>query len=87
MKSSGFSWGYVGNLGCGVRVTEEIIAAIVIRLAAIHVGDKSTVLQPRTFSERPIVGIVDSSQNQTRPARILARPGTRSAGAVCRAAE
>jgi hypothetical protein len=34
-----------------------------------------------------MVGIVDSSQNHTRPARSLARLGTLSAGAVCRAAE
>jgi hypothetical protein len=49
--------------------------------------DNSTVLHSRLFSRGATVGIVDSSQNQTRPARILARPGTRSAGAVCRAAE
>jgi hypothetical protein len=49
--------------------------------------DNSTVLQSCLFSRGPVVGIVDTSQNQTRPARMLARPGTRSAGAVCRAAE
>jgi hypothetical protein len=49
--------------------------------------DNSTVLQSRLFSKGPKIGIVDSSQNHTRPARSLARLGTHSAGAVCRAAE
>ena len=49
--------------------------------------DNSTVLPSRLFSKGPMLGIVDSSQNHTRPARSLARLGTLSAGAVCRAAE
>jgi hypothetical protein len=56
-------------------------------LAEHDARDNSAVLQSRLFSKGPMLGIVDSSQNHTRPARSLARLGTLSAGAVCRAAE
>ena len=45
------------------------------------------MLQRRLFSNSPIVAIVNSDRCETWTSDALARLGTPSAGAVCRAAE
>jgi hypothetical protein len=49
--------------------------------------DNSTVLQSRLFSRGSMVGIVDLARITRDQRGSLVRPGTSSAGAVCRAAE